>query len=742
MSDTGSEDPNPSPTTGSSFKARPLPKHVKGKPQIPVHQKDPSKLRTPPVQPVPRLPKPHLATDVVESRAPKISPTPLQLANGVVVAPRTKRMGGTSPPVASTSTSSSPSSRGSPTNPKGSPSTSSSPRSLFPTSNLSSSPNYHHHHHSKTPIVTFRARNVGPKCPFSNPVVEFTLRPGGCVCLSGQSGLGKTTLATVLTGLQSNPKDYLSKTLDIALEKCVWSSSIPSVQERCGVLFQTTTLMDELTLAGNLHLALQQRKVLPNDKPGTKQQELLEIKQLLESVDLDYNRDANKRPTELSGGMGRRASLALQLAQHKRVIVADEPFTGLDYQAAMSVAKQLVHIRKTKGVALVLISHEPHLAQIVLDPKLGDNQIITLQPPSSHAKNALAKNAKHASSSPSLFGTNLWHRFLERWLDYTMYSMPLIVLAFCACGLAIGMLTADLLARLDFADDILKLVETHVKPLIQLLTGKEATGLQMMGVRFKVSGLLQETVPPAKAHIFAVGMTKLFCLEIGPLLTALLLCGRIGGSYAGQVGTLHATQQAKLLRTLGVSPVHWTLVPASMAAFLAAPLLTMVGTGVALALAGYVGPVVYGIGTTEQFRQDVLESLFPTWRLEVFRSAIITGQQDEWHQNVWELFQSRIVHVLSSLSNTALAVTYPPRYDPSWLESMIEIVTYPPVYHVVKSIVYMGIILGTAQVVTHLKHAHLTPRGVPSVITLSVVWAGLLVILADWGFSQLWLLRY
>ena len=108
--------------------------------------------------------------------------------------------------------------------------------------------------------------------------------------------------------------------------------------------------------------------------------------------------------------------------------------------------------------------------------------------------------------------------------------MPLIALAFCACGLAIAMLSADLLERLDINDKVLDLVDTEVRPLIKMLTGEDASMLQMMGIRFKVSSMLSRMVPPAKTTLFAIGLAKLFVLEIGPLLTAVLWCGRIHGT--------------------------------------------------------------------------------------------------------------------------------------------------------------------------------------------------------------------
>ena len=100
----------------------------------------------------------------------------------------------------------------------------------------------------------------------------------------------------------------------------------------------------------------------------------------------------------------------------------------------------------------------------------------------------------------------------------------------------------------------------------------------------------------------------------------------------------------------------------------------------------------------------------------------------------------------------------------SWYDTMIEIITYPILFAIIKSIVFITIIICTAEVCTryynnynfycHHHHHHpnnkaqtrqhhaLTHRDVPHVITTSVVMASLGIILADWGFSRLWLQRH
>ena len=70
-----------------------------------------------------------------------------------------------------------------------------------------------------------------------------------------------------------------------------------------------------------------------------------------------------------------------------------------------------------------------------------------------------------------------------------------------------------------------------------------------MGIKMKVRSILNTIVPEAKSTLYALGIAKLFLLEIGPLITALLLCGRIGGSYSGKVASMQATSQVKLLKT-------------------------------------------------------------------------------------------------------------------------------------------------------------------------------------------------
>jgi len=535
----------------------------------------------------------------------------------------------------------------------------------------------------------------------------------------------------------------LRHTLGIDIEVCRWDERIPE-RERVGMLFQQTTLLDSLTVAGNVCVALENCPTATKDEinNGAKnlQQTRATIKRLLETVGLDYLRDGNKRPSQLSGGMARRASLALQLAQHKHVIVLDEPFAGLDFATAVGVAKELERIRRERGTALLLISHEPEIVDIVMGKavdatkggsttassptSLDNDSVVTLQ---RRRRENDDKPMSHKLQHPSLFGRDASHRFVIKLLDYFLYSLPLILLTFLAAGLAIAMLSSDILRRVDVTDTVLTVVQREVKPLIQMFTGDEdVSPMYTMMINMKVKGMLNQTIPPAKATLYAMGMAKLFVLEIGPLITALLLSGRIGGSYAGEVATMQSTAQNKLLLTLGVSPVAWTFVPSLFASLLASPLLTMAGTALALEIGSHVAPK-YGIGNAQGYRREVWDAVFVPLRL---RGVTSWSENDGWEHGGKNVLES--VYSYLDLRCT---------FSDTYFDAVIEITTHPAFFHLIKSVTFITIIMAVSEVSARRK-SDLTPRGVPKVITTSVVVGSLLVIFADWGFSQILLKRH
>ncbi|KAJ8606801.1 hypothetical protein CTAYLR_010609 [Chrysophaeum taylorii] len=497
--------------------------------------------------------------------------------------------------------------------------------------------------------------------------VRFDVRPRDVVWLKGPSGVGKSTICSRIA-LQRNDDRIIVD----------WRPDVP-VSERCGALFQETTLVDSLCLGANVLLALQQEDGRRRNDDAAK------AKALVEAVGLSWHRDALKMPTELSGGMARRGAIALQLASRKRVVVLDEPFTGLPIDTAREVATELR--QHLVDAALVVVSHRPEL--VTLLNKNGATKEVDLSP------------REDESSEPDgraslLEAGRFWRRFHQKLADYLVYSAPLILLAFAAAGLAVSAVSADLLSRLDASPLVDRLVETEVLPLVDLLLKNKDNPLEATMakafVRSKARSLADGAFPPAKRAVYARGIAALFVLELGPLLAGLLFAGRIGGAFAGEVATMQATRQNDLLRTLGVDARRWSLYPALLAALVAVPVLAAAGTLEALYIASVVG------------RRRLSDS----WFWPRVRGAVLPG------------LASRVSGA-SSLNS-----------------ALLRLATWPPAFHLLKTLSYVLILLAAAELAA--RRPRLSPRDVPGAVTAAVVFGSLAIILLDFLFSQLLIL--
>ena len=398
-----------------------------------------------------------------------------------------------------------------------------------------------------------------PACSFSNAAfdVDVPLAPSKeqtpyILHVRGPSGVGKTQAALALLS------GVAPRGVDVSIK---WHASVPA-HERIGMLFQSGVLVDELTVGANLLLA--------GGAPDA-------LSPLLASVGLEPSA-LEKMPGELSGGMLRRAALAQLLCQRKRVIVLDEPFGGLDDRAAAGVADALLSAARG-GVAMILISHRTRWAD-------------ALAPCAAVELRAAAESG--AQAKRRVTPIDCGRRARARAADYILLSAPLIVTTFLAAGGAIAMLFGDALSRTEILPSLLAVLDEEAK------TWPKQMRALVMIARAKVSALALRYVPRLKASVYCAGLAHLTVLEVAPLLTALLLAGRIGGSYAGEVATMQATHQNRLLRTIGISPTRWSLLPAAAAALVAAPLLTALGAAVALGVAALVFEL-YGLGTRGEF---------------------------------------------------------------------------------------------------------------------------------------------
>ncbi len=178
--------------------------------------------------------------------------------------------------------------------------------------------------------------------------VNFQINRGEIFVIVGGSGCGKSTLLRQLIGLETPTKG------DIYFENINFTSADKKqknqILRRFGVLFQSSGLFASMTLAENIALVLEKYTDLPEDKI----EKIIEMK--LDAVGLNGFQDF--LPSEISGGMKKRAAFARSMALDPDVLFFDEPSSGLDPVTSASLDELIVQINRGLGTTMVIVSHD------------------------------------------------------------------------------------------------------------------------------------------------------------------------------------------------------------------------------------------------------------------------------------------------------------------------------------------------------------------------------------------------
>ena len=161
----------------------------------------------------------------------------------------------------------------------------------------------------------------------------------------GGSGTGKSVLMRSILGLQKPT----SGTITVLGQKIEYHKPGPS---RCwGVLFQGGALLSGLTVQQNVELPI----ALYSDMPIETRHELASLKLLMTGLSLSV---ADKYPSELSGGMRKRVSLARALALEPKILFLDEPTAGLDPIAATEFDGLITYLHDNLDLTIMMITHD------------------------------------------------------------------------------------------------------------------------------------------------------------------------------------------------------------------------------------------------------------------------------------------------------------------------------------------------------------------------------------------------
>lgn len=174
--------------------------------------------------------------------------------------------------------------------------------------------------------------------------VDLTVRPGEFLTVVGASGCGKSTMLSLVAGLEQPTQGSVEVGGTVAF------------------MFQEATLLPWLTATQNVALALRLRGV-----PRGRRRDL--ARELLERVHLSAY--ADKRPHELSGGMRQRVALARVLAQDAPVVLMDEPLGALDAMTRDQMHDEIERVWADAGLTVIFVTHNVREAV-----RLGDRVVL------------------------------------------------------------------------------------------------------------------------------------------------------------------------------------------------------------------------------------------------------------------------------------------------------------------------------------------------------------------------------
>ena len=221
--------------------------------------------------------------------------------------------------------------------------------------------------------------------------VTFEVRRGEIMVIAGATGSGKSTLLRHMIGL-SMPSSgrVVIDGVDITRAS---EAEMRAVRRRIGMLFQSSGLLSSMTLAENIELPLSEF----TDLPASIREAIVRTK--LAMVGLS-GYEAHL-PSELSGGMRKRAGIARAMSLDPEMLFLDEPFAGLDPITSAGLELLIKRINKGMGTTMIIVSHELDsifgLAQrmVMLDKGKkgiiaeGDPRVLKQKPPNPHVRHFL-----------------------------------------------------------------------------------------------------------------------------------------------------------------------------------------------------------------------------------------------------------------------------------------------------------------------------------------------------------------
>lgn len=203
--------------------------------------------------------------------------------------------------------------------------------------------------------------------------ITLQVQQGEVLVIIGPSGAGKSTLLRLIIGLlQPSSGEVWVDGQEISRLN---EEAMNKIRRNMGMVFQYSALFDSMTVGDNVAFGIRQHTKMPEE------QVLRVIRRTLRMVGLMGKE--NVMPSELSGGMKKRVSLARAIAINPKIILYDEPTSGLDPVMSATINRLILSTRRILGVTAVVVTHDMDSAFTIADriAMMYDEKIIAVGTP-------------------------------------------------------------------------------------------------------------------------------------------------------------------------------------------------------------------------------------------------------------------------------------------------------------------------------------------------------------------------